>query len=142
MTTDLVPAIVKTVTVPLAREASFELFTRRIGDWWPLATHSVGQAGSRGVALTSDAVVETLADGTTTQWAEITRCEPPELLELSWHPGSQAGPRSTQVTVTFTSVGEGTEVRLEHRGWERTDPARAGYSEGWDVVLAALVAAA
>jgi hypothetical protein len=29
--------------VPAATERAFELFTAGIGEWWPLATHSVGQ---------------------------------------------------------------------------------------------------
>jgi hypothetical protein len=32
----------KTIAVPLAQSRAFELFTGRFGEWWPLATHSVG----------------------------------------------------------------------------------------------------
>jgi hypothetical protein len=41
----------KTVTVPAAPPRAFELFTRHIHEWWPLATHSVGAEQAAGVTF-------------------------------------------------------------------------------------------
>lgn len=35
--------VVKRIAVPCSCERAFELFTVGIANWWPLATHSVGQ---------------------------------------------------------------------------------------------------
>ena len=42
------------------------------------------------------------------------------------------------MTVTFTPVGDDTEVELVHSGWERRPDgvrARTSYDTGWDYVL-------
>lgn len=141
--TTVVPSIVKTVVVPLAPDRAFALFTDRIGDWWPLATHSVGGTSARGVTLDERAVVETLGDGTTATWGEVLEWSPPHRVVMTWHPGTPAGPDATQLEVTFEASDDGTLVRLEHSGWERTAAERhANYSSGWDIVLGAYVAAA
>ena len=138
-----IPSIVKTVTVSLAPERAFALFTDGIGRWWPLAEHSVGGTASQGVRMTPEAVVETLPDGSTTVWAEVTGWDPPRRFALSWHPGQDAGPDSTDVVVTFEPTGDGTLVTLEHSGWERVPPSRReSYDSGWTFVLDAFRAAA
>ena len=51
-----------------------------------------------------------------------------------------------EVEVRFSADGGGTLVELEHRGWQklgaRAAEARAGYDEGWTVVLGEHFAAA
>jgi uncharacterized protein YndB with AHSA1/START domain len=139
---DVVPSIVKTVTVPLDQERAFELFTAGIGQWWPLATHSVGGAASR-LAMSPTAIVETLSDGSTTTWGEVLEWQPPVRVVLTWHPGEDSGPEQTHVAITFETTSSGTRVRLEHSGWERVEPARrVSYETGWDSVLGAFVDAA
>jgi uncharacterized protein YndB with AHSA1/START domain len=140
---DVVPSIVKTVTVPLDRDRAFALFTAGIGTWWPLEPHSVGGATSQGVTLDADGAVETLADGTTTAWGEIVEWQPPARFVMTWHPGAEPGADQTQVAVTFEAAAGGTLVRLEHSGWERVGAAgRTGYDTGWDLVLGRYVTAA
>jgi uncharacterized protein YciI len=122
------------VGAPPAR--AFALFTERIGDWWPMADHSVfGDAGT--VAFEGRELVERAGDRVTV-WAEVTSWQPPDVLELAWHPGRTAEV-TTRVRVTFEADDERTLVTLEHDGWERlADPvaARDEYDEGWPVVLA------
>ena len=65
----------KTVTVPAAPPRAFELFTAHFQEWWPLETHSVGIEHAVGVAFgdaVGGAIVEALADGTTSVWGTIT----------------------------------------------------------------------
>lgn len=144
--TTVVPAIVKTVHVPLSVDKAFALFTDRIGEWWPLDDHSVGGSESTVSFADEQRLVEVLADGSESQWGEVLIWDPPRRLCLSWHPGSVASPQQTQVSVTFEATRAGTIVRLEHSGWERqsvdvTD-VHAGYSSGWTVVLDSYTVAA
>ena len=131
----------KSVTVPTAPQRAFELFTAHIQEWWPLRTHSVGGKGAAGVAFgegVGGAIVETLADGSTSVWGTITDWEPPHRVAFTWHAG-HAEADATHVEVTFTQDGPGgTVVRLVHSGWEnRADGAiaREGYDSGWDPVI-------
>jgi uncharacterized protein YndB with AHSA1/START domain len=131
----------KTVTVPVPPQRAFELFTARFGEWWPLATHSVGEDQATGVAFgegIGGSIVESLADGTTSVWGTITSWNPPHSVAYTWHAGTPVA-ESTSVEVTFTPADEGhTVVELVHSGWEnRPDgsAARTGYETGWDPVI-------
>lgn len=139
-----VAAVVKEVEVPLAVAAAFDLFTRDIATWWPVATHSV--TGSTDVRFESGVggrIVEMAADGAEHVWGEVSGWDPPSLVQFSWHPGRDSD-TAQSVTVQFTPVGSATRVRLEHRGWEvlgdRASAMRADYDTGWDVVLDCFVA--
>jgi uncharacterized protein YndB with AHSA1/START domain len=131
----------KSVTVPATPQRAFELFTAHIQEWWPLRTHSVGVEQAVGVAFgegVGAAIVETLADGTTSVWGTVTRWEPPHLVSFTWHAGTPEA-EATRVEVTFTEDGPGsTVVVLVHSGWEhRRDgaSAREGYDSGWEPVI-------
>jgi|HubBroStandDraft_6_1064221.scaffolds.fasta_scaffold426642_2 hypothetical protein len=136
-----IAAVRKSVTVPAAPGRAFELFTTGFGDWWPLATHSVGNDKAVGVAFGAGVggrIVETLADGTTSAWGTVTRWEPPGRVAFSWHAGTPQA-EAGLVEVTFTPSGaSSTLVELVHTGWEnRLDGAiaREGYQTGWDPVI-------
>jgi len=131
----------KSVTVPADPQRAFELFTAHIQEWWPLRTHSVGTEHAVGIAFgqgAGAAIIETLADGTTSVWGTITEWGPPHRVAFTWHPGS-AEAEATRVEVTFTQNGPGsTVVRLVHSGWERRPDgatAREGYDSGWEPVI-------
>ncbi|MGY1811032.1 SRPBCC domain-containing protein [Blastococcus sp. SYSU D00669] len=127
--------IVRQVTVAAPPERAFALFTERIGEWWPRAGHSVfGERAT--VAFEGRGLVERAGDRVSV-WAEATLWEPPDALELDWHPGRTAED-ATHVRVTFEADGERTLVTLEHSGWERRADAadvRESYEQGWPVVL-------
>ena len=143
--------VVVTVTVPAEPDVAFEVFTDRLGTWWPLAGFSLG--AERIVAVefgraVGEWVVEVWDDGTRRRWAEVLRFDEPDALALAWNPGGwDEGGEPTRVDVTFTATGDGsTEVRLVHTGWEawgdEAVQGRAGYEEGWPIVLSGYVAAA
>ena len=142
-TPTVVPAIVKTVTVPLDPAAAFELFTARMGDWWPLRSHSVGGAGSQGVVLGPTAAVETLPDGSTATWGEVLAWQPPVRLSMTWHPGAAPGPDPDRGDRDLRAGGRG---HPRAPGAQRLGAARArapgDYDSGWDTVLAGFVASA
>jgi uncharacterized protein YndB with AHSA1/START domain len=140
--------ITRTVTVRTPVHRAFEVFTARMGTWWPLETHSIavdqgleqrakslrveGREGGR--------IEEVLEDGSTRAWGAIEVWEPPSRVVYRWKPNDLPTP-PTEVEVRFTSDGDGTRVDVEHRGWEGLGEAAEQihplYSSesGWSMVL-------
>lgn len=146
--TSAISPIVKTRVVPIEPAAAFHLFTERMGEWWPTLTHSIEEAEVVGVRFegrVGGRVVELVADGTESAWADVLAWDPPHRVVLSWHPNKEPRAAST-IEVTLTAVDGGTELRLEHRGWEEFGESghelRENYETGWEPVLAMYVAAA
>ena len=74
--------IVVDLDVPCTADRAFDYFTRDIGRWWPLATHSLGEANAADVRFEpreGGRLVETLHDGSEHVWGEVT----------AWRPGKQ-----------------------------------------------------
>jgi len=141
--------IVKNRTVPLSCEQAFHLFTERMGEWWPLATHSIAESDAVGVRFepgVGGRVAELTTDGTEHCWAEVIAWDPPHRFALAWHPNLDPEAASI-VDVRFHEDGGATALELIHKGWEEfgTDlgaELRDAYGPGWDVVLSPLSAAA
>ena len=136
-----VAPVVKQVTVALDRQRAFALFTARVAEWWPLATHSV--AGENALACAFEErvggrLIETARDGTEHAWGTILEWDPPAGFAMTWHPGREAS-TGQHLEVTFAATERGTLVRLVHSGWERLADGgaaeRDGYERGWDYVL-------
>lgn len=131
-----VPPIRREILVDADQATAFEVFTVRLGRWWPLDELSVHGKGAT-VAFADGQIVEHSAGGDTAVWGTVTRWEPPAAVAFTWHPGRPAD-RASHVEVTFTAADARTLVRLEHTGWEAFgDPAaaRAEYDHGWPMVL-------
>lgn len=141
-----------TVEVAVEPAAAFELFTSRLDQWWPVATHSVGglprvvsvraEPGPEG-AMVGGTVTEHWDDGGSSVWGTILDWDPPAGFTMTWHPGSDPA-TATEVSVSFTAVGpRRSQVRLVHRRWERLGERaiarRDGYATGWVTVLGELV---
>ena len=137
----------KSVTVPLAPDAAFDLFTAGLDRWWPKDTHSLSGSAAARVRVEpreGGQVIEVKPDGTEAPWARVTRWEPGARLGLAWHVGRDEA-EHTDLEVTFTATGDGTRVDLEHAGFERLDGAtalKANYTSGWDHVLGSCYAGA
>ena len=135
----------KSCEVALAPEAAFELFTTRMGEWWPLGSHSIAQVDATGVRFegrVGGRVVELTRDGAEQSWADVIAWDPPHRFVLAWHPNLEPTAAST-LEVRFVAAGDGTRLDLEHRGWEEfgADEGRQlrdGYDPGWDHVLGEL----
>ncbi|WP_329002667.1 SRPBCC domain-containing protein [Kribbella sp. NBC_00709] len=132
--------LVKSIVVPVGVERAFEAFTAETSAWWPLFSHSVGEAAASEVRMegaVGGRIVEYGAEGELATWGTVSDWDPPTTVGFSWHPGGDPA-EAGQVTVTFTPTGDGTEVQLVHAGWERRGDgarARVGYDTGWDYVL-------
>ncbi len=138
---DAIEPLVKRVNVPGTTEVVFELFTSRIGEWWPRLTHSVGGDAAVSVEMgvgVGERIVEVTSDGTEHEWGRITDWAPGERVAFSWRPGL-APEQATHVAITVRSTAEGTEVTLVHDGWatrgENWEEMRGNYDTGWDLVL-------
>lgn len=149
LTDEQIAPVVKTRELAIGVEMAFELFTARIAEWWPVASHSIsgdavddvrfeGRVGGR--------VVEITGDGMEISWAEVLVWDPPNRFVLSWHP-TEEPVAASRLEVRFTSLGEGrSRLDLVHTGWEEFGGEgaglRAGYDSGWDLVLRPLEEAA
>jgi len=147
MAVETAAPVMRSVTVQRSPEDAFRIFTERTAEWWPLATHSVYEHEAASVVIEpgpGGRIVERSTSGAESIWGEILVWEPPHRLAYTWHPGYDQGDPVTEVELRFVAVGDATRVELEHRGWEalaKPEESRAGYAEGWPVVLARFVAA-
>ncbi len=131
-----VPPIRREILVDADPATAFEVFTARLGRWWPLAQLGVYGAGAT-VAFTGGQIIERSADGHSAVWGTVTRWEPAVAVAFTWHPGRPPG-RASHVQVTFAAAATQTLVTLEHTGWDAFDDpaaARAEYDHGWPMVL-------
>jgi uncharacterized protein YndB with AHSA1/START domain len=138
--TTRVEPIRKSITVDASVDHAFEVFTERMGEWWPAKTHSAHKELTDEAGLEprlGGAIFELWRDGRE-DWGEITVWEPPHRLVFTWHPGLPPE-ETTEVEVRFAADGDSTVVELEHRGWEargeRAAEVRADYDQGWIGVL-------
>jgi uncharacterized protein YndB with AHSA1/START domain len=136
-----IPPLKRSIVVAWPPEASFRRFTDGIATWWPLETHSVGQARAETVVFegrVGGRIVEKVSGGQDCTWGTITAWDPPRRVAFTWHPG-QAPDSSQDVEVTFSPEGSGTRLELVHTGWERLGKmarrARRAYPLGWTYVL-------
>lgn len=130
------------VTVRLDREAAFRLFTERMAEWWPLASHSVYDDPAAALVVeprVGGRVLERASDGRECAWGTITDWEVGRRLGMTWFPGMDEA-LSTQVDVRFSDAPQGgTQVDLVHVGWEargaEAAERAASYQSGWGIVL-------
>ena len=149
------PAPVRRIVEVNAPQAkAFDVFTRRIGAWWP-KQHHVGK-----VPL-AEAIIEPRVDGrwyergddgSECDWGRVLVWDPPHGLILAWQLNAsyQFDPLFvTEVEVKFVPLGANrTRVELEHRNLERFGDAaekirgQIGADAGWGAILASFGAAA
>lgn len=130
------------VTVAADQRHAFEVFTERIGDWWPAESHSIEEDHATRAAMDcreGGRIFELHEDGSQADWGVISVWEPPGRLVFSWNPSYEARP-ATEIEVVFVEISSSeTRVDLEHRHWERLGDRgpelRRDYDEGWLPVL-------
>jgi uncharacterized protein YndB with AHSA1/START domain len=116
--------IVKTVDVKCDPRRAFDLFTQRMGAWWP-ATKSIGASPIKAVMIEPRAGgrwFERGEDGAETNWGKVLEWSPPGRLLLAWQitaAWAYDPEFETELELTFTPLSPGTRVRLEHRNLER-----------------------
>jgi uncharacterized protein YndB with AHSA1/START domain len=138
--------LVQRLSLACPPEHAWAVWTERTSLWWP-ASHSVSGAPET-VVLEPRAggrIFERAPGGEEHDWGRVLTWEPPRRLVYSWHLRQDAAD-ATEVEITFTAAGTGTEVTIVHRGWERLGARGPGLRErnvrGWAGLLPAYVAAA
>lgn len=139
--TDPIPPLRKQVIVTWDPPRAFDRFTREMTTWWPLRSHSVGEADALSVTMeerVGGRIVERIRDGRECVWGTVTHWDPPRRVGFTWHP-SRTPDTAGHVEVTFHPHSSGTQVVLVHTGWEALGDlgrkARGGYAIGWAGVL-------
>jgi uncharacterized protein YndB with AHSA1/START domain len=133
------PPLRRTLELAVPPAVAFRIWTEELGRWWPLASHSVGQADAQGCMLEGKVggrIFESTRAGAQHLWGTVVAFEPPARLAHSWHPG-RAATEATMIELTFEPRGSGgTRLVLVHDGWQAGSAARrAGYDRGWDALL-------
>jgi uncharacterized protein YndB with AHSA1/START domain len=137
--------MVKSVVLPLAPFAAFELFTQKIGEWWPADRRHTKDPASEIFLLQSGRFYERARDGHEVELGCVRSWELPDRILLDFFIAT--GPeKPTEVEITFAAREGGTRVTVTHRPkpdsehlWTERAPR---YERSWDVVLAALSRAA
>jgi uncharacterized protein YndB with AHSA1/START domain len=137
------------VFVDATVEWAFEVFTARIGTWWP-ADYHIGEAQIADVFLeprVGGRCYEVGTDGKECDWGQVLTWEPPRRLVVAWQLNSrfQYDPdlsHASEYEVTFVEQSPGrTKVELEHRGFGRhgtdADDVQRGVGgeQGWSFIL-------
>jgi|GEM_PF-837100 uncharacterized protein YndB with AHSA1/START domain len=148
-------SIRKTVSVQAPPQVAWQVFTEKMGTWWPLAIYKIGKANA------VDAVIEPYVggrwyergdDGSTCQWGSVLVWEPHSLLVLTWDISADwqyDATLNTEIEVRFIGDGSSrTRVEFEHRrldryGVRRDEMRRVYDAEGdWGRLLEAFAGAA
>jgi uncharacterized protein YndB with AHSA1/START domain len=145
MTIAISPAPVRrSVRVNVAPQRAFDVFTTRMGKWWP-KQHSINPKSPQQDVIIDPRVggrwYERGEDGSECEWGRVLTWEPPHRVVLAWQiNGDWTYDRDfeTEVEVRFIADGDGTRVELEHRNLERfgdkAEQVRAAFDspEGWN----------
>jgi hypothetical protein len=99
--------VTQSVVVDCPREDAFELFTSRIGEWWPRA-QDAGETEIREIEpCEGGRVFERTPSGEEAEWGRVTDWDPPHRVSFARE--------EEAVEVTFLTVADGTQVTVTHR---------------------------
>jgi uncharacterized protein YndB with AHSA1/START domain len=136
----------KTLHVDAKVERAFQVFTERIGEWWPLLTHHIGKAPAQTAVIepwVDGRWYERGIDGSECNWGKVLVWEPPARIVLAWQISAQwqyDPALLTEVEVLFVAESAGrTRVEVEHRKLEAFGTAaselRKSLDGGWPGIL-------
>jgi len=124
----MTPVLVsKTVDVPLNVQDAFELFTKGLDSWWPVAHGTLKLEPRKGGKLTENGQ----------EVGTILAFDPDGFLAFTWK--SRLGDEETIVTVAFIATPDGCRVELTHGSeailGDVTDAVSTSYLSNFDLVL-------
>jgi len=141
----------KTITVQASQRRAFEVFTSRVGTWWP-KSHHIAKVEMANVFIEprqGGRWYERGVDGSECDWGKVLAWEPPGRVVLSWHLNSKfALDEAVDSAVDVRFIAENahtTRVELEHRitaADAEAIRAQVDSPGGWGGLLAAFAAAA
>jgi uncharacterized protein YndB with AHSA1/START domain len=127
-------------SVGLSPERAFRLFTEGMTQWWP-REFSWSQDRLEQMAIEpceGGFAYEQGPYGFTIHWGRVLTCEVPQRIVFTWQIAADRSPqpdpaKASEVEVVFTgSPEDGTDVTLEHRGWERHGDGAQEYRDGFE----------
>ncbi|MEO7603166.1 MAG: SRPBCC family protein [Sphingomicrobium sp.] len=131
-------AIVKTIEVKAPAAKAFDVFAKRMGEWWH-KEHSIAKGTTQKDVIIEPRVggrwYELGADGSEHPWGHVIDYDPPRRLLLAWQLNREFvfDPELvTEVEVRFEPTDAGTSVQFEHRHLERMGDGAAEALEGMD----------
>ncbi len=126
--------------VACSPEHAFQTWTARTSLWWP-ADHTMSGEDDLDVVIeprVGGRIFERSTSGREEDWGEVLAWEPPRRFVYLWHLRADRAD-ATEVEIVFASDGAETEVRIDHRGWERLgargDDWRDRNRLGWETLL-------
>lgn len=130
-------AIHITVDLPVPPTQAWALLTEKshIAKWWGEHVDLDARTGGKLLEVWADSGRKVITTG------EVTRCDPPRALEMTW--ADDDWPGHTMVAIRLSEHGEGTHLVLDHAGWS-VHPASTrqglidGHARGWSQSLARL----
>jgi hypothetical protein len=102
--------IVKSVFLPLPRDAAFELFTQKIGQWWPADRRHTQDPASEIYLLASGRFYERARDGREVDLGRVRAWEFPERILLDFYVATGRD-QPTEVEIAFAATAGGTNSR-------------------------------
>ena len=136
MSTQSVAAPVRTsIVVEATKERAFEVFTARMGSWWPADKHILAGelAEMEFEPRVGGRIIDRAVDGSESRWARVLAYEPPDRLvfswdiSLSWQVETDPARMQRGGGPVHRRRRERTRVELEHRGLER-------HGDGWEAM--------
>jgi len=134
----------KSIVVKAPQARAFEVFTARMGAWWP-TSHHIAPVEMAEVVIEPQLGgrwYEKGVDGSQCQWGKVLAWEPPSRLALSWHLNSKfqidQGVESSVDVQFFAEDANTTRVELVHRiRAADADEIRAAVDSpnGWTTLL-------
>ena len=149
MTQHVQAAVRRGITVAAPQQRAFEVFTARLGAWWPRDYH-IGQAPMTDFIIepkVGGRWYEVGEDGSECDTGRVLAYEPPDRLVLAWQLDAQwqydpDAEHASEVEIRFIAEGpKQTRVELEHRHFERhgagAEGVRSGIESpnGWTAIL-------
>jgi hypothetical protein len=124
---------------------AFEVFTSRMGEWWPPAYTPDPDAFETVLVApqVGGDVLMRMRDGSTHRFGRVTTYVPGEVYAQTWTL-AQPDEHPSLLTVTFSDRSHGSLVVLEHGGWHAGNEEYSEKFGDWPVILqryAALVQA-
>jgi uncharacterized protein YndB with AHSA1/START domain len=114
----------KTVVVAKPPQRVFDLFTGRMGTWWPKGM-TIGPSPAVEILIeprVGGRWFERSEDKVETNWGRVMEWDPPRRVLLAWQidaTWTYDPDFETELELTFDPEGTGTRVTMEHRNLER-----------------------
>lgn len=109
----------QSVVIDAPIDETFRLFTEHFAEWWPLAKYSITGDAAEACEFQpweGGRIFERTRSGEEIDWGAVTRWDPPNRVEFTWHESSRRDTSET-VQVQFLVEADGTRVTLTHHGW-------------------------